>query len=100
MARGTRVPLLIPGRFHRWWWKCESDLGSVHTGGKPGQWDDGPANDTKLGVHILPLAFPWTLAMIRKVATILGPAALASLIRMALLVYEMQFRMILKIILK
>jgi len=23
----------------------------------------------------LPLAFPWTLAMIRKVATILGPAA-------------------------
>jgi len=36
---------------------------------------DGPANDTKLGVHILPLAFPWTLAMIRKVATILGPAA-------------------------
>jgi|DEB0MinimDraft_4_1074332.scaffolds.fasta_scaffold312057_1 hypothetical protein len=61
---------------------------------------NGPANDTKLGVHILPLAFPWTLAMIRKVATILGPAALASLIRMALLVYEMQFRMILKIILK
>jgi len=60
----------------------------------------GPANDTKLGVHILPLAFPWTLAMIRKVATILGPAALASLIRIALLVYEMQFRMILKIILK
>ena len=55
---------------------------------------------TKLGVHILPLAFPWTLAMIRKVATILGPAALASLIRIALLVYEMQFRMILKIILK
>ena len=44
------------------------------------------ANDTKLGVHILPMAFPWTLAMIRKVATILGPAALASLIRMALLV--------------
>ena len=35
----------------------------------------GPANDTKLGVHILPLAFPWTLAMIRKVATILGPEA-------------------------
>ena len=31
-----------------------------HTGGKPGQWDDGPANDTKLGVHILPMAFPWT----------------------------------------
>ena len=48
----------------------------------------GLANDTKLGVHILPLAFPWTLAMIRKVATILGPAALASLIRMALLVYD------------
>ena len=48
-----------------------------------------PANDTKLGVHILPLAFPWTLAMIRKVATILGPAALASLIRIALLVYEL-----------
>ena len=47
-----------------------------------------PANDTKLGVHILPLAFPWTLAMIRKVATILGPAALASLIRMAQLVYD------------
>ena len=46
------------------------------------------------------MAFPWTLAMIRKVATILGPAALASLIRIALLVYEMQFRMILKIILK
>ena len=45
---------------------------------------------TKLGVHILPLAFPWTLAMIRKVATILGPAALASLIRIALLVYEQQ----------
>ena len=21
---------------------------------------DGPANDTKLGVHILPMAFPWT----------------------------------------
>jgi len=20
----------------------------------------GPANDTKLGVHILPMAFPWT----------------------------------------
>jgi len=60
----------------------------------------GPANDTKLGVHILPLAFPWTLAMIRKVATILGPAALSSLIKIALLVYEMQFRMILKIILK
>jgi hypothetical protein len=40
----------------------------------------GPANDTKLGVHILPLAFPWTLAMIRKVATILGPAALSHLI--------------------
>ena len=49
----------------------------------------GPANDTKLGVHILPLAFPWTLAMIRKVATILEPAALASLIRMALLVYDL-----------
>ena len=49
---------------------------------------NGPANDTKLGVHILPLAFPWTLAMIRKVATILGPAALASLIRIALLVYD------------
>ena len=61
---------------------------------------NGPANDTKLGVHILPLAFPWTLAMIRKVATILGPAALASLIRIALLVYEMQFRMIFRIILK
>ena len=44
---------------------------------------------TKLGVHILPLAFPWTLAMIRKVATILGPVALASLIRIALLVYEL-----------
>jgi hypothetical protein len=40
----------------------------------------GPANDTKLGVHILPLAFPWTLAMIRKVATILGPATLSHLI--------------------
>ena len=61
---------------------------------------NGPANDTKLGVHILPLAFPWTLAMIRKVATILGPVALASLIRIAQLVYEMQFRMILRIILK
>ena len=43
---------------------------------------------TKLGVHILPLAFPWTLAMIRKVATILGPVALASLIRIAQLVYD------------
>ena len=44
---------------------------------------------TKLGVHILPMAFPWTLAMIRKVATILGPVALASLIRIAQLVYEL-----------
>jgi len=35
---------------------------------------------TKLGVHILPLAFPWTLAMIRKVATILGPVTLSHLI--------------------
>ena len=61
---------------------------------------NGPANDTKLGVHILPLAFPWTLAMIRKVATILGPVALASLIRMARWYMNCQFRMILKIILK
>ena len=29
----------------------------TQAGGKPGQWM-GPANDTKLGVHILPMAFP------------------------------------------
>ena len=38
-----------------------------HTGGKPGQWDDGPANNSiskcTTSVHILPLAFPCTLAM-------------------------------------
>jgi len=49
----------------------------------------GPANDTKLGVHILPLAFPWTLAMIRKVATILGPAALSHLISERCWLYDL-----------
>jgi hypothetical protein len=43
---------------------------------------------TNLGVHILPLAFPCTLAMIRKVATMIGPGSRRSLIRMAGLVYE------------
>ena len=38
---------------------------------------------TNLGVHILPLAFPCTLAMIRKVATMIGPGSQSSLIRMA-----------------
>ena len=33
----------------------------------------GPATDTKLGVHILPMAFPCTLAMIRKVAMCVTP---------------------------
>ena len=55
---------------------------------------------TNLGVHILPLAFPCTLAMIRKVATMIGPGSRRSLIRMAGLVYELQFRMILSFILK
>ena len=36
----------------------------------------------------LPLAFPCTLAMIRKVATMIGPGQPRSLIRMAGLVYE------------
>ena len=44
---------------------------------------------TNLGVHILPLAFPCTLAMIRKVATMIGPGQPRSLIRMAGLVYEL-----------
>ena len=43
---------------------------------------------TKLGVHILPLAFPWTLAMIRKVATILGPVTLSHLISERCWLYE------------
>jgi len=46
---------------------------------------------TNLGVHILPLAFPCTLAMIRKVATMIGPGQPRSLIRMAGLVYELSF---------
>ena len=33
-----------------------------HTGGKPGQWDDGPANDTKLGVQILPMSISLDLS--------------------------------------
>jgi len=32
------VGVLIPGRFHRWWWKCESDLGSVSTGYSDRPW--------------------------------------------------------------
>jgi len=35
---------------------------------------------TNLGVHILPQAFPCTLAMIRKVATMIGPVTLSHLI--------------------
>ena len=35
-----------------------------------------------------PLAFPCTLAMIRKVATMIGPGSRRSLIRMAGLVYD------------
>jgi hypothetical protein len=45
---------------------------------------------TNLGVHILPLAFPCTLAMIRKVATMIGPGQPRSLIRMAGLVYDLR----------
>jgi hypothetical protein len=48
----------------------------------------GPANDDQVRGTYLAYGISLDLSSDRKVASILGPAALSSLIRMALLVYD------------